>query len=569
MPTYIDSTRATTLGVPRSPTRSSQTLDLIISIAIRGAPVVASPCMYSNSCRSNEKRDTQPAKNAVRCPLRRSIFIVLTFASCCIATVSLAKSPGQPANDAVVNHLLSQGEENEQQQQLQSAESSYRQALLLSPASLPVTVHLAAVLQKEAQAAAAVHYWQQALNLAPADAQICSSLANAYLANGDNIQAAELLQSQVKSPSPDNGALWIDLGTALARLHRFEEAIPAYQNALTYPAYVDLAQLSLTKVLLTLNRYAEAIPLASTYLHNHPSSPEAHTLLGIAEEGMSQLPQAEEQLQLAVAQNTNDFDSQYHLGAVLHAEGKNQAALAPLLHAISLRPDSQEAHFQLARAYRSNHQSELAAPEEAILVSLLKNKQVDTRVEVLGNQAAEAAKAGNLDQAAQLYQQILVLQPHNSKSAYDLALIYEQQHDRKAERHLLEQASAQPGAIAALYAQLGFLNIAEGNVQPGEQQLRLALSKDPQCVEALGNLGVLEARSGHSAEAVRLLQLSVEAGPQYEQGFRNLGLVLASTGDTARASRALQSALALKPDDPVAARALAAISKPQSPQLSK
>jgi tetratricopeptide (TPR) repeat protein len=495
--------------------------------------------------------------------------MLITLGACGAASAASAQSPGQTAADAAVVPLLRQGEVNEQQQQLQSAESSYRQALLLSPASLPVTVHLAEVLQKEAQAAAAVHYWQQALNLAPADAQICGSLANAYLANGDNTQAAMLLQSHVRNPSPDNGPLWIDLGTALARLHRFEEAIPAYQNALTYPAYADFAQLSLTKALLTLNRYHEAAPHALAYVQAHPSDAEAHTLLGIAEDGLTQLPQAEEQLRLAVSQNANDFDSQYHLGAVLRAEGKNQEALAPLLHAISLRPDSQEAHFQLARAYRSNHQSELAAHEESILVSLLKNKQLDTRVEVLGSQAAEAAKAGNLDQAAQLYGQILALQPDNSKSAYDLALVYEQQHDRKAERTLLERTAAKPGAIAAVYSQLGFLDIAEGSVQTGEQQLRLALSKDPQCVEALGNLGVLKARSGHSAEAVRLLQLSVEAGPQYEQGFRNLGLVLASTGDTARASHALQSALALEPDDLVAARALAAISAPGSPQLPK
>lgn len=514
-----------------------------------------------------------PPPQASRCgvPVRARLLALLFLPFC---SVCVTPAPAQAPHDdtgfnAPVAHFLATGEQDEQQQQLQSAEAAYRQALMLSPASLPALTHLAAVLQQQGQLAAAINFWQEALLLTPGDAQLSASLANAYLANGNPTEAASLLQKQLTHPSANDGALWIDLGTALARLDRYEEAAKAYASAQAFPAYADLAQLSLTKALLTLNRYPLAAPHAVAYARQHPADCEANTLLGIADEGLGHLPQAEAELRLAVSQKPADFDSQYHLGAVLRAEGKTQAAIPALLRAVALRPHSQEAHFQLARAYRASHQAEPAAREEAILVSLVKATQTDTQIVVLGNQALAATISGALEQAVHLYLQILALKPDNSQASYDLALVYERRHDRTAERTLLQQAATQPDAIAGIHSQLGFLDIAEGKKEAGEQQLRLALQRDPQCVEALGNLGVLEAQSGHAQEATRLLLLSVEADPQYEQGFRNLGLVLASTGDAQRASSALQAALALQPNDPVATRALAAVAAAQLPAAPK
>jgi tetratricopeptide (TPR) repeat protein len=481
--------------------------------------------------------------------------------------------------------ILAQGERDEAANQPSLAEQLYRGALVNEPGSIPLLTHLASVLRREGQLTAAVQYWAQARTVSPSNLQICADLADAYLANGENQQAVDLLQQQLHNdqdqsqptqshmqPSPsslEQGALWLDLGTALARLDRYQDAVAAYRQALSSPLDRPLAQLSLGKALLTLDRYADALPVLTDYSTEHPTSAEAHTLLGIAQEGLGNLPLAEAQLR--AANPSRDFDTEYHLGSVLRSEGKIPESMGYLQQAIALRPDSQQAHFQLARAYRSAHQPESAARQESILVALVKAKQSATQIAVLGPQAAEAEHSGDLTKAVALYEQVLMLNAHNRQAAYDLALVYEHQQNRAAERATLVQALASvtqpdvnPKSTALLQAQLGFLDLAASQPQAGEQHLRAALTLDPQCTEALGNLGVLQAQSGKLQDAAHLLQLSVESDPLYERGWKNLGLVRAALGQNRQAVQALQRALALAPADPALHQALDALRQPST-----
>ena len=201
------------------------------------------------------------------------------------------------------------------------AEMSYRAAYALDPKSPEIVRHLAAVLGKEKQSAAAITYWREAVALAPYDPELSLSLATALMDDGQNDAAAALLKQMVQQ-NPKSGLALLNLGAVLYREQKYAEAADAYRRASQVDAVADAARLSLSKVLITLVRFDEAKPLLETYVREHPANMEGHYLLGITYQGLGTLPQATSELERAVQLNETDFDSQYRLGAVLREEGK-------------------------------------------------------------------------------------------------------------------------------------------------------------------------------------------------------------------------------------------------------
>ena len=88
---------------------------------------------------------------------------------------------------------------------------SYRAAYALDPKSPEVIRHLAAVLGKEKQSAAAITYWREAVSLAPYDTELRLSLATALMDDGQNDAAAALLHEMVQQ-NPKSGLALLNLG---------------------------------------------------------------------------------------------------------------------------------------------------------------------------------------------------------------------------------------------------------------------------------------------------------------------------------------------------------------------
>jgi len=440
----------------------------------------------------------------------------------------------------------------------EKAEMSYRAGYALDPKSPEIIRHLAAVLGKEKLSGAAITYWREAVALAPYDTELRLSLATALMDDGQNDAAATLLHELVQQ-NPKSGLALLNLGAVLYREQKYAEAADAYRQASQVDAVSDAARLSLSKVLITLVRYEEAKPLLQAYVRDHPANMEARYLLGITYQALGLLPQSTSELERAVQLNEADFDSQYRLGSVLREEGKYDEAISHLKRALALKPDSQEAHFQLDRAYHQTNQQELADQENLVFQKLQKTVVDQRRATTLENEGAQAVKDGDLQKAVSAYKEALQLVPQDPKVRYDLALAFEKLKDRDSERALLLEAVALNPAIADVHNQLGFLDLTTGDAKAAEEQFQAALRADPTMTDALGNLGVLYGQQGKLAAAEHLLRLAVESDPGYEKGFMNLGLILAAEGRLDEAHAQLQKALALSATDTVALHAMSVI----------
>jgi tetratricopeptide (TPR) repeat protein len=476
----------------------------------------------------------------------------------CARTQFQAAAAVDPGSPAAWEGL---GESEQALHQNAAAEESFQRSYALDPDSLPAVTHLAALLEQQKLTSASVTLWRIAAKLRPDDPRIRFSLADALLANGANQEAEPLLQALLAQNLFDRGAVLTDLGTALARLGRYDEAAKEFSQALAYPEAADTARLSLIKALCTLLRYPQAKPYAEQYLHAHPRDYEALYFMGLIDAGVGEDAAAQQELQSAVAADPRQFDGQLQLGEALRHNGHPGAAIEPLQAAVALKPDSKDAHFQLARAFGAAGRPIEAKQQYSLLQQQEQAGAAQMQMTVLDNQAAAAIAHNDSASARAIYQQLLKLDPRDPKTLYDLAMLHLQEGEATQARACLEQAHALDPTFSAANAELGYLDMVAGDLPKAEAELQAALRANPQSAEALGNLGVLDAKESKPQAAIRNLQLAVESNPGYARGYLNLGLVLAGVGRNAEALAALRQSVALDPQDRGARQALALVQK--------
>jgi tetratricopeptide (TPR) repeat protein len=127
--------------------------------------------------------------------------------------------------------------------------------------------------------------------------------------------------------------------------------------------------------------------------------------------------------------------------------------------------------------------------------------------------ALQAHQDGRLDDAVELYKEVVALDPDNKFAYYNLALIHQSR---------------------------GANSLAEG-------EYRGVLAIDPEFVPALFNLAILKTARDEPDEAVDLYERVIEVRPDYAAAHLNLGFLLLATGHRQEGKAELQRAVDLDP----------------------
>lgn len=128
-------------------------------------------------------------------------------------------------------------------------------------------------------------------------------------------------------------------------------------------------------------------------------------------------------------------------------------------------------------------------------------------------QALQAHADGDLDQAADLYRQVLVLDPENRFAYYNLGLIHQ----------------------------------TEGRLGAAAEQYEQALGVDPAFGPALFNLATVRTEQGDTGEAIDLYRQVLEGNPEHAGAHLNLGFLLVDTGHRKDGKAELAIAVQLDP----------------------
>lgn len=446
--------------------------------------------------------------------------------------------------------------------QLGEAEKQFREILKADPNSVEALNHLAEILAAEKLYSAAIGYWDKVLSLEPGnepgniDAGIARAIALSD--NGDQDAATSSLQQIVKT-HPDLAVAHFNLATVYGNQKSFRQAADEYREASRLSPGDQAARFALAKCLVFLGEYAEAIPILKANALNHPKAFEPHYLLGLSYRGLEQYPQAEEQLRTAARIEPNHADLQFNLGLVILRSGRAKEAVPYLQKAIQLDPAAEGPRLQLAIALKDLNETQKSAKvyqdvRETEQANLLKN-QFTTE----GAKANQLLASGQAAQAAEVYRQMLQIQPRDAHTFYNLSLALDMEGKFSAERQALETAVKLDPMLEQARSKLGILDMSQGHVDDAIQNFKKAIEIDPQQTEAQLNLATIYDGKGQVKEAEALLRRAIENDPQYAQAHCNLGLVLAQQQRFPEAESELKTAVTLDAGNLNAQTALAEV----------
>jgi tetratricopeptide (TPR) repeat protein len=448
-----------------------------------------------------------------------------------------------------------------------AAEAEFRKALAVNPQLVCALDGLAQVLLNGGRYDAALESWRQAVRIQPDAPDLQLALATAtYKAakarqadglppvDGAGVVDAIRLFTELLSKHPGMTAAHFTLANIFANEQRFREAADEYRVVVRQASTNDptntVALAAEVKALVDVTAYTEAFAPAHDYVRQKPDDPSGHVLLGMVYRGLGDYSKAEPELALGAAKEPNDFEARYQLGFVLAKLGKPDEALLQLRKAVALNPGDKSAQFQLAAVLRTLGQNQEA---NQIVEQFRKTTDTEFRNSQLtsdGIKANDLLQAGKAAEAAQIYRRMLEENAHSAWTAYNLALALEAMHDTKGAEDALRSGIDIDPKLAKLRAELGQLELIDGNMESAQRSLQSALDLEPQLVDARGNLAMIYARKGDLTTAEKLLRQALEDDPQYKEGHLNLGLILAQQGKIPAAEKELDQAVALASQDP-------------------
>lgn len=175
--------------------------------------------------------------------------------------------------------------------------------------------------------------------------------ANRQLGEGQYSEAIALLE-QASRVKPDDESVRFNLGIALSRQGKLDQARQAYEEALRiFPDYAE-AHINLGNLLVRQNRMSEALEHLQAAVKAAPESASAHNNLGSALARQGQVPAAIPHFQEAIRLQTNYLEAILNLGHAHLQQGHPALAIEKYQEILRQQPDYEPARKGLERAQR-------------------------------------------------------------------------------------------------------------------------------------------------------------------------------------------------------------------------
>jgi len=193
-------------------------------------------------------------------------------------------------------------------------------------------------------------------------------------------------------------------------------------------------------------------------------------------------------------------------------------------------------------------QAPVASPSPKPYYSKTSPPPLDEELLLLFKQAASQQKAGNLETAARLYQQILLQNPRLAEVHNNLGLIFQAiGHLELAQQEYEESIRLVPDYVLALN-NLASLLFASSQYEQAAGLWLKTIQKDPLEADYYYNLGLCSARMNQPKKGIGYLQLTLKLNPREISASLLLGQLMFSVGDYEGALKAYEQCLALVPD---------------------
>lgn len=168
-------------------------------------------------------------------------------------------------------------------------------------------------------------------------------------------------------------------------------------------------------------------------------------------------------------------------------------------------------------------------------------------------------KAGEMDEAAALYAEVLAVEPEHAEVHHLLGVMaYQRGLYARAEAQF-RRAIAADGDVGKYHGNLGAALTAQGRWAEALPALERAVALEPETSETQNSLGAAYAQLGRTEEAIAAYRAAIALAPGYAQPQANLAVLLLQTGRAEEARAGAEEAVRLDPDDADARNALALV----------
>jgi tetratricopeptide (TPR) repeat protein len=277
---------------------------------------------------------------------------------------------------------------------------------------------------------------------------------------------------------PKVGFVWQLLGTALGG--QGKDALPALEAAVRCLPEDPVAHLNLGNALGRRGRLEEAAASYGRALGLQPGFAEAHNNLGDLKLELARFGEAAASCRRAIEIRPDYAEAHLNLGKALLRLGDADGSLESCRRAIGLRPNFAEAHNSLANAllFLARFDDAIADFRRALAIN-------SEFAEAHANLANALRSIGRLDEAVAGYRRALQIKPDFVSAYTELGTALRlQRRTAEAEAACREALKIRPDSAATL-AVLAEVRADTGRFGEAEDLFGQALSIDPESVDAL------------------------------------------------------------------------------------
>lgn len=331
--------------------------------------------------------------------------------------VPLAAQPSSPPKLEAVVAMVEDG-------RLEAAESELRHILDRgeNPAAREL---LSGLLLRQGKNDEALVELRAAAKLGPLERELALWLADAELAQGNEVRAEVQLMSVVER-YPSVRAM-LQLAKLQARKGRAQEAAATLRRALMLAPNSEDVLAAHAKVSLTVDAPVVASDALEALLRMHPEVAEYHYLLGVARLQIGDLGGAIEELQRSLELEPARALSLIALGTTLSSQKRYAEARDALRRCLRLAPENAEALAALAEAEEGL--GEDAQAEEHAKEALAR---VEDHTRALVTLGLLRMKQSKYEEARDFFLRAVGKEPKLAKAHYQLSLAYARLGDRES-----------------------------------------------------------------------------------------------------------------------------------------
>ncbi|OJH33642.1 tetratricopeptide repeat protein [Cystobacter ferrugineus] len=348
------------------------------------------------------------------------------------------------------------------------------------------------------------------------DVEVALLLAEAQAAKKSNAEAIATLQ-QVVEQQPELAKAQHALGNLYQDEGKADEAVQAYEAALKADPSHIISAVELASVELLLRKQApqKGLEAAERALDEKLGEgmgaselSRARTLKGIALFQLAKIPEAEQELRIAVEKDPESLLGKRYLGHVLQAQRKFEEAL-PFFETVAK-----------------------AAPED---------------LEATDGYASLLVKLGKMEEAKTLVAEALQRFPDNAHLAYLHGRIEEAYGGTSAAEENYTRALKANAQFTEAQVALGRLQLRMRRLEQAKANFTEAASKAPETAVVHVGLGELALAEGDTARALEEFERAVGFDAQSAEAHLGLSRMALLAGDLDKARQEIDKAMELEP----------------------